>query len=129
MARVSTSKLSDLSGQEMWERIGDPARLYEWHPAIEATEVLDGGKTRVNTRRDGGRVSETILEQAERHYSFRIDESPLPLENLIGTLRVSDEGQGACVVEWQATFDPAGIPEDEAAEGVRAFFQAGLDAL
>ena len=129
MARVSTSKRYDVSGQEMWERIGDPGRIYEWHPAIEATEVLDGGKGRVNTLGDGGRVSETILEQAERHHTWRIDESPLPVDNLIATLRVRDEGEGACVVECEATFDPAGVPEDEAVELNRGFFQAGLDAL
>ena len=129
MAGVSGSQRYEVSGQEMWERIGDPGRIYEWHPAIEATEVLDGGKRRVNTLGDGGRVSETILEQAERHHSWRIDESPLPVDNLIATLRVRDEGEGACVVECEATFDPAGVPEDEAAELNRGFFQAGLDAL
>ena len=82
----------------MWERIGDPARIYEWHPAIEATEMLDGGKTRIDTLGDGGRVVETILEQGERHHSYRIDKSPLPFDNLVGTLRVRDEGETACVV-------------------------------
>jgi hypothetical protein len=129
MARVGTSKRYDVSGQEMWERIGDPGRIYEWHPAVEATEMLDGGRKRVDTLGDGGRVSATILEQAERHHTYRVDESPLPLDNLVGTLRVRDEGEGACVVEWEATFDPAGIPEDEAVELVRGIFQAGLDAL
>jgi hypothetical protein len=129
MARVSTSKRYDVSGQEMWERIGDPGRLYEWHPAIEATEVLSGGKKRVNTLGDGGRVSETILEQAERHHTFRIDQGPLPVENLVSTLRVRDESEGACVVEWEATFDPVGVTEDEAVEFNRGFFQEGLDAL
>ena len=129
MAQVSTSKRYDMSGQEMWERIGDPGRIYEWHPYLEATEVLDGGKKRVNTLGDGGRVSETILEQAERHHTFRIDESPLPLENLVSTLRVRDGGEDACVVEWEATFHPLGISEDEAIELNREFFQAGLDAL
>jgi hypothetical protein len=129
MARVSTSKRYDVSGQVMWKRIGDPGRIYEWHPAIDVTEVLDGGKKRVNTLGDGGRVSETILEQAERHHTFRIDESPLPLENLVATLRVRDEGEGGCVVEWEATFNPVGIPEDEGVELVRGFFQAGLDAV
>jgi polyketide cyclase/dehydrase/lipid transport protein len=129
MAQVSTSKRYDVSGQRMWERMGDPCRISEWHPFLETTEVLDGGKRRVNTRGDGGRVSETILALAERQYSYRIDESPLPFGNLVGTLRVRDEGDAACVVDWEATFDPAGIPEDEAVELVRGFFQAGLDAL
>lgn len=50
------------------------------------------------------------------------------MENLVGTLRVRDEGESACVVDWEATFEPAGIPEDEAVELVGGIFQAGLDA-
>ena len=129
MARVSTSRRYEVSGQEMWERIGDPGRISEWHPAVEATEMLDGGRKRVDTLGGGGRVSATILEQAERHHTYRVEESPLPLDNLVGTLRVRDEGEGACVVVWGATFDPTGIPEDEAVELVRGIFQVGLDAL
>jgi hypothetical protein len=129
MARVRTSKRYEVSGEGMWERIGDPGTIYEWHPGVEATEMLDGGRKRVDTLVDGGRVSATILEQAERHHTYRVDESPLPLDNLVGTLRVRDEGEGACIVEWEATFDPAGIPEDEAVELVRGVFQAGLDVL
>lgn len=129
MAQVNTSKRYDVPGEEMWERIGDPARIYEWHPAIEATEMLDGGKTRIDTLGDGGRVVETILEQGERLHSYRIDESPLPVDNLVGTVSVRDEGEAACVVKWEATFEPAGIPEGEAVELVGGIFQAGLDAL
>lgn len=84
---------------------------------------------RINTRTDGGRVAETILEQGERHHTYRIDESPLPLEGFIATLGVRDEHDRACIVEWRATFHPIGISDAKAAEVTRGFFQAGLDAL
>lgn len=129
MAEVKVSKRYEVPRQTMWERIGDPAKISEWHPAIETTEMRDGGKTRIDTIAGGGRVSETILEQAERHHTYRIDESPLPVANLIGTIRVRDESEDACIVEWDATFEPIAIPENEAVELVRGIFQAGLDAL
>lgn len=129
MAEVSVAKRYDVSGAEMWKRIGDPADIYKWHPAIEATEMADDGKTRIDRLPDGGRVSETVLEQGERHHTYRIDESPLPVENLVGTLRVRDDDNSGCVVQWDATFDAAGISEAEAIELVRGIFQAGLDAL
>ncbi|MDP8908706.1 MAG: SRPBCC family protein [Chloroflexota bacterium] len=129
MAEVSVSKRYEVSGAEMWDQIGDPADIYKWHPAIEATEMADDGKTRIDTLPDGGRVSETILEQGERHHTYRIDESPLPVENLVGTIRVRDEDDKACVVQWDATFDAAGISDAEATELVSGIFQAGLDAL
>lgn len=131
MAEVETSKRYGVSGDEMWERIGDPARIYEWHPAIEATEMRDGGDTRVDTLADGAVVSETILERGERHHTYRIDDSPLPVEDLVGTIRVRDDGDGdgGCVVEWTATFEPVGIPDEDAVQLVSGIFQSGLDAL
>jgi Polyketide cyclase / dehydrase and lipid transport len=129
MAEVKISKRYEVSGADMWERIGDPARIFEWHPAVEATEMRDGGQIRIDTLADGGRVAATILEQGERHHIYRVDESPLPVENLIGTISLRDQGEGACEVEWEATFEPVGIAEQEAIDLVRGIFQAGLDAL
>jgi hypothetical protein len=129
MTLVSTSRHYDVPGLQMWERIGDPGRIYEWHPYIEATEVLDGGKKRINRRGDGELVSERILERAERHHTFQMEQTPLPFENFVGRLSVHDEGEDACVVDWEATFTPVGIPDDEGAQLVRGFFKAGLDAL
>lgn len=129
MAHVHVSSRYEVPARQMWERIGDPARFHEWHPAIETTESLDGGTRRVNTVVGGGRVTETILEQADTHHTYRIDDSPLPVTDLVATLRVKEDGDGACSVEWEATFEPLDITEDEAVELNRGFFQAGLDAL
>lgn len=129
MTEVKISKRYEVSGADMWERIGDPARIFEWHPAVEATEMRDGGQIRIDTLADGGRVAATILERGERHHTYRVDESPLPVENLIGTISVRDQGEGACEAEWEATFEPLGIAEPEAIDLVRGIFQAGLDAL
>ena len=129
MAHVRVSKRYEVAAEKMWERIGDPGQLAEWHPAIEKTEVLDGGNKRVNTVVGGGLVSETILEQAGRHHTFRIDDGPLPVDNFVATIRVRDDGESACCVEWDATFEPVGVADHEAVELNRGFFQAGLDAL
>lgn len=129
MAEVTVAKRYEIPAVRMWGRIGDPAELASWHPAIEATEVVDGGATRINTVVGGARVVEPILERAGDRYTFRITESPLPLSDFVSTLRVEPDGERACLVEWGATFTPAGVPEEEASQIVRGFFQAGLDAL
>ena len=129
MADVRVSKHYEMPAQQMWERIGDPSKLSEWHPAVEKTEMLDDGTRRVNTVVGGGLVSETILEQADRHHTFRIDDSPLPVDNFVATIRVREEAGDACSVEWEATFEPVGVPAHEAIDLNRGFFQAGLDAL
>lgn len=129
MADVSIVKRYEVPAEKMWDRIGDPGSLAAWHPAVETTELRDGGKTRVNTVPGGGRLVEPILEQADHQYTFRIVESPLPLAEFVSTIQVRDDGADACVVEWEATFEPSGMSEAEVADIVRGFFQAGLDAL
>lgn len=129
MAEVTVAKRFEVPAAHVWDRIGDPAELASWHPAVETTKVVDGGATRINTVVGGARVVEPILERAGDRYTFRITDSPLPLSDFVSTLRVAPEGERACRVEWGATFRPAGVPENEASEIVRGFFQAGLDAL
>ncbi len=128
MTEVSFAKHYEAPAEEMWGRIGDPGALAAWHPGVETTELVDGGTTRINTVPGGARVVEPILEQADRHYTFRIAHSPLPLRDFVSTIQVRGDGRGS-VVEWQATFEPSGVSETEATELVRGFFQAGLDAL
>ncbi len=98
------------------------------HPDLEegwgelAAELAEGAG-------DRGRAGKLLLEQTDRHYTFRIDDGPLPIDDLVATIRVRDEGEDACSVEWEATFEPVGVPDHEAVELNRGFFQAGLDAL
>jgi hypothetical protein len=128
LAEVRVSKRYAVPAQGIWARIGDPARLAEWHPYIERTDLLDNGKRRVNTTADGSRVTETILEQAARHHTWQIDDGPLPYERFVATMRVQDN-RGGCIVECDATFEPKDGAHEQAEELTRGFFQAGLDAI
>lgn len=51
------------------------------------------------------------------------------MNDFVGSISVRDDAGLACVVECDATFEPDGVSEAEAAEMVRQFFQGGLDAL
>ncbi len=128
MTEVSVAKRYAVPVEEMWDRMGDPGALATWHPGVETTELVDGGRTRINTVPGGARLVEPILEQAVHRYTFRITDSPLPLRDFVSTIHVRSDG-GGCVIEWDATFDASGVAETEASELVRGFFQSGLDAL
>lgn len=128
MGHVTTTKRFQVSADDMWARIGDPGALAAWHPAVDSTEVIDGGRTRVN-HVGADKVVEPIMERGEKHYSFRMSETHLPFRDFESTLRVRDDEPDGCVVEWEATVAPASVTEAEAEELVRGFFEAGLDAL
>ncbi len=128
MGHVNTTKQCRVPADEMWARIGNPGALGTWHPAVDSTELIDGGRTRIN-HLGAAQVVEPIVDRGDRQYTFRMSETPLPLQDFESTLRVREDGPGGCVVEWEATYEAAGVSNAEADELVRGFFEAGLDAL
>ena len=126
MAKAKRSRRLDRSADELWSRVGGWGTIHEWHPAISATKVE--GTRRTLTLGDGGVILETLLEQGERSYSYRFDESPLPVKDYRATIRVRADGGGS-LVEWEGTFEPAGISDAQAVELIEGIYQAGLDAL
>ena len=128
MGHLTTTKQYGIPADEMWSRIGDPGALAAWHPAVDSTELVDGGQGRIN-HIGAQQVVEPIVDRGDRHYTFRMSETPLPLQDFESTLRVQDDGPGGCVVQWEATYEAAGVSDAEADELVRGFFEAGLDAL
>jgi hypothetical protein len=130
MAHVHEEQQYDVPADEMWARIGDFQGLHTWHPAIESTVSGQDGRARDLHLGDGGVVSETLLEEGERSYSYRIDDSPLPVKDgdYVARISVEERGGGSLVV-WQADFTPEGASEDEAVEVIGGIFRAGLGNL
>jgi len=129
VAKVQKSKAFDVPADEMWQRIGDFHRMQTWLPGIESEERIDGGSKRRLTLGGGMQMVEQLLDQAERQYTYSIDEGPLPIANYVSTLRVRPAGDNACVVEWESEFDPVGIPDDQAVAIVEAIYDSGLNGL
>ncbi len=129
MAKVQRSKAFDVTADDMWERVGDFHRLQTWLQGIEKEEKIDDGSKRRLTMRGGMQVVEQLLDQAERQYTYSIAEGPLPITNYVSTLRVRPAGEKACVVEWEAEFDPVGISDDQATSIVEAIYDSGLNGL
>ncbi len=90
---------------EIWDFIGDPARLHEWFPGITATTV--DGTTRVITTGSGIPIPEEILTQdaVQRRFQYRITG---PMVNFhTSTLDVLDLGDGTSLVVYAADADPS----------------------
>jgi hypothetical protein len=126
--------------EQVWNRIRDFDGLPNWHPGI-ATSNVEGGKpsdqvgcVRVLTLQNGAVIREQLLEMSDlgHHYSYSILESPLPVANYRGTLRLRRITDGnRTFAEWSASFDAnptekQAETEDFISNGV---FQGGFDAL
>ncbi len=130
MAKVSSSVHIDVPVEKVWEMIGSFNSLADWHPAVEKSELAEGGKVRKLSLAGGG----TIVERLQQHddnnytYSYAIEDSPLPVANYVSQLKVVRDGEG-CKVEWGSEFTPAGASEADAIKTMQGIYQAGFDNL
>jgi hypothetical protein len=121
------------SPDRVWQIIGRFDGLHTWHPVIgSCVSTQAGGDTiRTLTTVDGGVVIEKLLghSDADRRYSYTIEESPLPVSGYRATLSVAPAGDRHALVSWESRFE-ATIPDEAAALDVIAgIFAAGLEAL
>ena len=89
----------------VWELVGDPGRIQEWWPGIDASTV--DGSTRVITTGAGIPMPEEILtlDPLQRRFQYRIT-APIVREHL-STLDVLDLEDGTCLVVYSADADPS----------------------
>jgi carbon monoxide dehydrogenase subunit G len=83
---------------DVWARIGDPARLPEWFPGMTGAQV--DGTTRVITARTGISIPEEIVtnDPIQRRFQYRIV-GPIAQQHL-ATVDVFDLGDGTSLVSY-----------------------------
>jgi hypothetical protein len=138
MAKIYQSAIIPASISEVWPVIGDFGGIHNWHPAIANATLGDGapadqvGATRVCELGDGAKLTEKqIARSDEDHfYSYAITESPMPMSNYEGTMRLRPlTATGETFMEWSATFDPAAGAEADLPPMIEGLFQAGFEAV
>ncbi len=94
----------DRPADVVWALAGDPTRLHEWFPGIDACEV--DGTTRIITTGTGIRMPEQILvdDPVQRRFQYTL-EVPI-VEFHRGTIDVLDLGDDTCVVVYTTDCDP-----------------------
>lgn len=104
MALISREILIARRPDEVWCAIGDPAAISTWFPGIVAAEV--DGTSRVITTASGLKMPEEIVtNDPVRHvFSYRLT-APMVSDHL-GTIEVSDAGQGRSLVSYQTRCEP-----------------------
>jgi len=130
MAQVSMSSDYNVSPEKVWDLIGKFHALPDWHPAVENSDIEEGGQVRRLHLVGGGEIVERLepSNDDERVYRYSIMSSPLPVINYAAEIRVTGEGDSA-TVQWSSTFDPAGVGETDAMKVIEGIYQAGFDNL
>ena len=138
MTKVYFSSVIPAPVDDVWSVAGDYARIYEWHPFVKSTQIKAGpaadqvGSIRFCTLENGVQLLETqtARSETERTYSYSIDDSPMPMKNYTGTVRVYPITENdTTFIEWHMTFDPNPGAETELPAMLREVTMAGFESL
>lgn len=118
---------------EIWSLIGDFDSLDSWHPAVEASEMVQDGTAKVRhlTLGDGSKIVERLdsHDDEARTYVYSIlDAGPLPVRNYQSTLEVSGDGS-VSTVTWSSEFEPNEASEADAQAAISGVYNGGFAAL
>lgn len=116
----------------VWKLLGDFNALDVWLPPVQAS-VFSGDSSRPGAIRvlDLGNHT-TVTEElvaystAERSYSYKFLDSPLPVKNYVATLQVREAGEGKSLIHWRSTFEAAGVPDEKARDAILGIYDVGL---
>jgi hypothetical protein len=102
----------------VWAQLGNFAGI-QAGGGIDSVSYEGEGVGMTRTIVMGGRP---IVERLEVHdadartftYAIINEDSPLPFSNYSATVRIEDNGDDTCTVDWTGTFEPSGVPEADA---------------
>jgi hypothetical protein len=133
MASVKVVASIDASADRVWELFRDFGGIGRFAAGIEGCSV-DGegvGAVRTLSMRGGLQLQERLeaFDDAGRSLSYAIvGEHPLPLDDYLSTVRVVEESDERCSVEWSSTFEPKG-PEEPAVAMVEGIYRGGIKGI
>lgn len=112
MPEVSTTAVVNAGPEEVWALLRDFNGLGTWHPAMSLSVIEEGhgpeevGAIRRFTYPDGSVVRErlTAFSDADRFYSYTVEEIALPISDYHATLAVSPAASGGATINWSVSF-------------------------
>ena len=133
MTKVSMSLDLEVPAATVWKTIGGFDAVPDWHPGVTRSRVdgLGEGAIRTLELAMGATMEERLdhVDDTARTYSYSIVRGPLPMADTSATLTARERDGGGCTIQWDSSFEPAGVGESEAVKIVEAVYQVGFDNL
>ena len=70
MTEVSVSNHYPVSPEKLWELIGGFNALPQWHPAVQKSELEEGGSVRRLSLAGGGEIVERLEKMSDDQYAY-----------------------------------------------------------
>lgn len=131
MVNVERSRMLKVAPETVWAAIGDFHGMHRWHPGIDDCGPVEGdtGRRALVLTADSGTILEKRTGEGDLHYSYRIDEGPLPVSGYNSALMARASGDGGCEVVWSAEFEADGVSEEDAELMLGGVFETGLENI
>ena len=139
MATVEYCALVEHGAADVWSVLKQFGQISTWHPAITLSRIEgdlpDGmvGCMRHLTLENGAILRERLLsvDDSERRLSYRFEESPLPVDNYVATIRLTPvSDQATTLIAWKATFDlREPDPQQQQTAAIHALIVGGHQSL
>ncbi len=121
--------------ERVWELVRGFGGIMKWSgSAIESVSVEGDGVGAVRTIgiAGGAQLQEKLEAHDDAHrtfsYSF-VGELLLPLNDYYATMTIVDTGPNQCRVEWESTFTPNGVSEEQARGMVEGIYKNGIAGI
>lgn len=133
MSEIAVNAEFTSSADTVWQELANFGGIGEWAPGVESCKVDGSGIGAVRKiGMPGGVVMEERLESlddAARCLTYAIIGGPMPLDNYLATIQVTQLADG-CRVDWGASFDAReGVPVEGISNGVSGAYSGMLAAL
>jgi carbonic anhydrase/acetyltransferase-like protein (isoleucine patch superfamily)/carbon monoxide dehydrogenase subunit G len=131
MVEVKVSDHIAASADAVWGLLEDFGAIGRFTEGLESCTLEGEGVGAVRTIRMPGLEMQERLESfdpARRTLQYAIVAGPLPLEQYLATIAVSDDGDGARI-DWSSTFEPKGIEEDQARRMIEGVYAGGIAGM
>lgn len=118
----------ETSPQTLWETVDfhQPSENFMPPVASSARTGKGVGAIKLNTLAGGGgakvRLQLVHYDPAKREFTYAILESPLPVKNYLGIVKVTAAGPGKAQLSWQGLYEPKGLPAAKADEILSGFY-------
>ncbi|MGD0446981.1 MAG: SRPBCC family protein [Edaphobacter sp.] len=122
-------KMSSMSPDALWKRVGDFCGIGSWHPAVAKCVLSADGKQRTLSLKGRGTIVEELegWDNLNRSYRYTLL-SGLPVTNYHSTVIVTGDAGGS-LLKWMSTYDAQGAPDADAKRAIDDIYDAGAKAL
>jgi len=132
MGEVKVEEEVEAEVDTIWNIVRDFGGLKKWSAGLESCEVEGSGIGAVRTIKMGPiEIKERLekLDEAKRSFSYAIVGGPVPVENYLSTMTISEAGPKRARITWSATFTAKGAPEADCVKLFEGVYKGGIAGL